>query len=111
MVSVTQSAVKDGLQLYQEQGCGNCHQLDVAEAQGTLGPPHNGIATTAEARIHVPDYTGTATTPAEYLRESIVNPGVYLVPGYNSPRLKMAAFTNLSEAEVDALVQFLLQQK
>ena len=52
----------------------------------------------------------TATSPAEYLRECIVNPGIYLVAGYNSPRLKMATFTNLSEAEVDALVQFLLQQ-
>ena len=73
--------------------------------------PYPGIATTADARLHSPDYTGTATTPAEYIRESIVNPGIYLVAGYNLPRQKMPAFTNLSEVEVEALVQFLLQQK
>ena len=108
---VANDPVEAGLQLYLQQHCGTCHRLDAAGAQGTLGPPHNGIATTAEARLHDPAYTGTATTPAEYLRESIVNPGVYLVASYDSPRLKMAAFTNLSEAQVDALVQFLLQQK
>jgi mono/diheme cytochrome c family protein len=101
----------DGLQLYQVQNCGNCHQLDASGAQGTVGPTHNGIATTAEARIQAADYTGAATTPAGYIRESIVNPGVYLVAGYDLPRLKMPAYTNLSEAEVEALVQFLLSQK
>jgi len=109
--AATNRPAKEGLQLYREQGCGNCHQLDAAGAQGMVGPTHNGIATTAEERLQAPDYTGAATTPAEYIRESIVNPPAYLVPGYDSPRQKMVAFTNLSETEVEALVQFLLEQK
>ncbi len=103
--------VIDGLELYRQQNCSTCHRLDAAGAYGKLGPTHNGLVDTAETRLHDPYYTGAATSPAEYIRESIVKPEIYLVTGYNSPRQKMPAFTNLSQVELEALVQFLLQQK
>ncbi len=100
----------DGSQLFRQQ-CGHCHQLEVVGTKGVLGPTHNHMAATAAARLQSADYAGAATTPADYIRESIVNPGIYLVSGYNLPSQKMPAFTNLSEAQVEALVQFLLAQK
>jgi hypothetical protein len=66
---------------------------------------------TAEQRIQNPNYTGTATTAAEYIRESLLDPQVYLAEGYEQSRHHMPAFTHLSEAEVNALVALLLQQR
>lgn len=102
--------VQRGLQVYQQWYCGVCHQLDAAGTGGQFGPTHDHMGMTAGRRIHVTEYTGTAKTAAEYIRESIVNPGVFLVPGYENSPYHMPAFTNLNEADLDALVEMLLQQ-
>ena len=74
-----------------------------------VGPTHNGIGTTALARIADPNYTGTATTAAEYIRESIVNPSVYATEGY-SPNV-MPSFGDTDDQFLDQLVELLLAQK
>jgi nitric oxide reductase subunit C len=53
-----------------------------------VGPSLAGVATTAAARIHDPQYHGTAHTAAEYLEESILKPSVFIVPDglYASPQ-------------------------
>jgi nitric oxide reductase subunit C len=101
----------NGLDVYRAQYCGVCHTLDAAETKGPFGPTHNGMASTAARRLEDPDYTGKASTAGEYIRESIIDPTVYLVPGYGLSRYRMGAYTMLSEAELDALVQFLLEQR
>jgi hypothetical protein len=55
-------------------------------------------------------YTGEAMTAEAYLRESIVAPATYLVPGYEHTRYRMPAYINLSEPELEALVQMLLRE-
>lgn len=65
----------------------------------------------AEQRLQEPHYTGEATTAAEYLHESIVDPRVFIVSGYENPRHQMPIYDSLNETDVDALVQMLLQQK
>ncbi len=68
-------------------GCTACHIS--AGGAATVGPawlaasdPEGvGIGTRAGLRLAAADYTGAATTPAQYLFESIVNPDVYIVPG------------------------------
>lgn len=99
-----------GLDVYKARYCGVCHTLDAAETRGAFGPTHNGMAATAARRVKDPEYTGSASTAEEYLRESIVDPAAYLVPGYALSRYRMGAYTMLSEAELDALVEFLLKQ-
>jgi mono/diheme cytochrome c family protein len=99
------------MEVYHEQYCGICHQLDAANTGGTFGPTHNGLAQTAEQRLRDPRYAGAATTAAEYVRESILSPALYLVEGYEGSQHHMPAYTNLSETDLDALVQLLLQQK
>jgi mono/diheme cytochrome c family protein len=99
-----------GIEVYKAAFCGICHTLDAVQSSGIFGPTHNGMAATAAARITSEGYTGAATTPAEYLRESILEPGVYLTDGYAATRHPMPAYTHLPAADVEALVAMLLQQ-
>ena len=62
-------------------------------------------------RVRDTNYTGNATTATEYLRESLLDPGAYLVQGYEVTYMKMPPFTHLKNAEIEALVVFLLDQK
>jgi hypothetical protein len=107
----TEEQVKHGLGVYKQLYCGLCHQLDIAGTAGTFGPPHNGIGTLAAQRIQESQYTGKATTAAEYLHESIVDPKAFMVPGYENTQHQMPIYNFLSESDVAALVQLLLQQK
>lgn len=65
------------------QACTACH---VASATGpawlAAGDPNGqGIGTRAGLRLEQGDYEGAATTPEQYLFESIVAPDAYIVPG------------------------------
>lgn len=93
-----------GKQLYQQQGCSGCHALGDANAAGQTGPTHEGLAQVAAERIADASYTGSATTAEEYIRESIVAPGVYIVPDYQNI---MPAYDKLSETQLNALVEYL----
>jgi mono/diheme cytochrome c family protein len=99
-----------GLAVYHAQYCGVCHTLDAADTHGTFGPPHNGLGITAVTRLTDPNYQGSATTPAEYIHESIVDPQVYSVPGYLTTSHRMPSYSFLDAASLDALVAFLLAQ-
>lgn len=107
---VKMNSAPDGATVYQSKGCIGCHQLDAVGSVGAVGPTHNGMGATAEARIAAPDYTGTATTAAEYLVESIRDPGAYTVPNYPAGVMQPYPPDQINDAELDALVQFLLEQ-
>lgn len=100
-----------GVEVYRNQYCGTCHLLDRAGTGGTFGPSHNGFATIAAQRIQADDYTGQATTAAEYISESILAPKVYFVPGYEATRFQMPAYSNLTPEDLEALVQLLLSEE
>jgi nitric oxide reductase subunit C len=106
-----QEMVADGLAVYKDQYCGVCHQLGAAGTGGLFGPTHDGMGVTAAERIQDPGYAGGATTGAEYLRESIVDPQAYLVPGYEATSHSMPAYGYLSEQEIMALVELLAGQE
>ena len=106
----TQAIVEHGLELYQASYCGVCHTLDAAGTKSIFGPPHNALSVIAGARISDASYTGTAKTAEDYIRESITHPDAYIVPGYAVSKYRMPAFINLSQENLDALVQMLLQQ-
>ncbi len=96
-----------------KSGCGSCHVIPgIPKATGQLGPDLSHIATVAEQRIASPDYTGHAKTPVEYIRESIVNADVYVVPecptGPCQPgQMPPTLVQMLSEQELDAIIQYL----
>lgn len=105
------AAAARGKLLYHSLACDSCHGLDAVGSTRTNGPTHNHLRATAGQRIRAADYTGKAATAVEYIRESIVDPKVYLVPGYEHVRFGMASFAYLNEEDVSALVQFLYQQE
>lgn len=59
--------------------CSGCHST--AEGVQLVGPSLAGIATRAAERMKDPAYRGQAKTPEEYVRESILSPSLFVVPG------------------------------
>lgn len=102
------SLLDRGLEVYLEQRCGLCHAYSPAGTSGTFGPGHDGAPVIAAARVADPSYSGSATDAASYLRESILEPAAYTVPGYAGTYHRMPAYTFLDEADIDALVALLL---
>lgn len=106
----TLALVRRGQEVYGTQYCGTCHALSSAGTAGRFGPSHDGMGPTADERIRDPAYEGAARTAAEYLRESIVDPGAYRVPGFGGTRYVMPSYRHLPEEDLEALVQLLLHE-
>ena len=60
-------------------GCFTCHSL--TEGVQLVGPSLAGLGTRAAALIGRSEYKGAARSTEDYIRESIVNPHAYIVPG------------------------------
>lgn len=86
-------------------GCSSCHMLG---QNTTVGPSLTGIAQLAEERIADSSYTGNATTAAEYIRESILDPDLYVVDGYTSGLMYGFYSEDLTEEQVEMLVDYLI---
>jgi cytochrome c oxidase subunit II len=84
-----------------QQGCGTCHSLKDANLTGQVGPPLDGIGGLAGNRI-----PGMAA--ADYIRQSILDPKAYIVPG--SMDLMPSFKDRISGVETDLLVTYLLKQ-
>ncbi|MGH7230465.1 MAG: c-type cytochrome [Nitrospiraceae bacterium] len=69
-------------QLFSQAGCIVCHTIPgIAGAQGRVGPALL-LGSTGSTRLADPAYRGEAKTLREYIVESILAPGVYVVSGY-----------------------------
>ena len=100
-----------GVEVYLAAYCGSCHALEAAGSWGAFGPTHDGMGLTAAERLADPNYSGHATTPEEYLRESILEPQLYYVPTYVTSPHRMPAYTHLPAEDIDAMVYMLLMQQ
>lgn len=81
-------------------GCITCHSLD---GTTVLGPSLQGLGSAAQDRI--------ADMSAEaYIRQSILEPDAYVLEG-NEPRIMPPHYDDaLTDAQIDALVTFLMTQ-
>lgn len=79
-------AQERGKQVYLQAGCTACHAIRGVGNQGAVGPSLSRIYTVAQERIASDDYKNNvkgqppATTPEEYIRQSILYPNAYIAP-------------------------------
>jgi len=90
-----------GAQVYREKSCATCHQIGTGG--GTGGPPLSHIATVAETRE-------PGTSAEDYIRQSVLDPGAYVVPGYPDTMPRGLA-RGMSQEDFDDLVRYLLTLK
>jgi cytochrome c oxidase subunit 2 len=89
-----------GLAVFQSAGCGGCHTFKPAGATGSVGPDLDKLAGYAKQANR-----GSLTV---FTKESIVDPGVYIQPGY-SDAMPHNFGSQLSPAQLDQLVQYLTE--
>jgi nitric oxide reductase subunit C len=89
--------VARGRQVYRALGCASCHEPNLFGQR--VGSPLERVGALAETRR--PGMSAEA-----YLRESIVDPGAYLVPGYQDS-MPRGLGRDLSPTDLDALVAYL----
>ncbi len=70
-----------GAQLFPTLPCTSCHDITHPFPGGLICPNLGNISTEAALIVKSPDYHGKATDAAGYIRESIMNPNAYIVPG------------------------------
>ncbi len=80
-------------------GCGVCHSTKPND--DGVGPSLAGVGDRAAARV-------PGMTAEEYLRESVLDPDAYIVDGFRAGQMLPTYRERLSDADVDALVQYLL---
>lgn len=106
-----------GARLFASLPCSSCHDVTRPFPGGDICPNLGNIASEAERIVRLPEYRGRATNAAEYIRESILDPNAYIVPGEqyrtaDGQSVMPKTFgQTLTPAEIDDLVAFLLQQK
>ena len=95
--------IKAGQEIFYGKGtCALCHEIG---KKGERCPDLDGAGERAETRIKEAGYKGTASNGAEYLVESLHNPVIYVVEGYQPSMPPLGR--QLSDLEMVAVVSFL----
>jgi mono/diheme cytochrome c family protein len=89
---------KAGARLLQSKGCIGCHVIG-GGVGGQTGPNLTQVAAAAASRK-------PGTSAEEYIRESILQPQAFLVPGY--PPVMPSFQGQLSDQELNQIVEYLL---
>jgi hypothetical protein len=88
--------------------CTFCHTIPgIFGATGKFGPPL-GLKTKAATRLKDPSYRGKATTPREYVFESILEPSAFVVSPFPDNLMPKIYGSMLSALAVDKIVSYLL---
>ena len=90
-------------------GCTSCHATEAGKT--LVGPSMAGIGTRVDQEIKLADYKGQAKTGTDYVRESIVNPNVYVVKGFSPGIMYQNYGKDLSDQEVNDIVAYLMTLK
>ena len=86
-----------GRQVYRSHGCPSCHEPNLFGQR--LGPPLDHVGSVAGLRRPGMD-------AEDYLRESILDPGAYVVPGYQDT-MPRGLGRDLTPTDLAGLVKYL----
>lgn len=101
--ALTADPVAYGRLLFNQFGCNACHKLTDANAVGQVGPALDGLGSRAGAIV-------PGQSAEEYIRTAIVRPNTFITPNFQ-PIMPGDYSQRMSEAEIAAMVQYLLGQK
>jgi cytochrome c oxidase subunit 4 len=88
-----------GEHVFEKYGCGACHTVtSLPAARGNIGPELDGLAERASQRL--PNLSA-----ADYIRQSIADPGAYVVKGYL--KLMPSLRAGMNDQEFNDLVTWL----
>ena len=87
---------RDGRAIFASAGCGGCHAFTPAGTDAQVGPSLDADRPPADAPLE------------EFVRESIVDPNAVLAGGYQPDVMPDTFDKTLSEEQLDALVQYLV---
>ena len=100
LASAGLAQAKTGEQIFTAAGCAGCHTFAPAGSNGTIGPGLDELKTQAGS-------IEPGKSAEEYVRESIEDPGAFLVEGF--PNAMPSFKGRLTDEQVQALVEYLLQ--
>ena len=96
-------AAADGKRVFSDAGCASCHTLSDAGARATVGPNLDRLSSSARR-----SGSREGQSPEEYVRTSILEPDAFTAPGFPNGVMPSDYRDRLSDAQLDALVEYLL---
>jgi len=102
------------LEAFTKGGCGACHVIPgVPGAVGSIGPDLSSIGADAETVIASGSYTGAAKTAADFLREAVLKPDLYIAADCGGKACQKGLMPaslgdTLSDQELEAVVGYML---
>ncbi len=96
--------------MFTRAGCPVCHAIPgIPGAEGRVGPAL-ALGKTGPARLQDPSYKGGAKTVHDYVVESVVDPGLYVVPGYPANTMPTWYGAKLSALALEKIASYLERQ-
>ena len=97
-------------EIFTKAGCPVCHTIPgIPGATGQVGPPLT-LGVTGGQRLANPSYRGKAGTAHEYVVESVVDPSVFVVPGYPERTMPEWYGAKLSALALEKIAEYLEHQ-
>ncbi len=97
-------------EIFTKAGCAVCHTVPgIPGADGRVGPPLL-LGATGPARLSDPSYRGQAETVHQYVMESVLEPGLFVVPGYPSGTMPTWYGAKLSALALEKIAAYLERQ-
>ena len=97
-------------EIFTKAGCSVCHTVPgIPGADGRVGPPLI-IRVTGPVRLADPAYRGHAKTVHDYVIESVLDPGLFVVPGYPAGTMPTWYGAKLSALAMEKIASYLEQQ-
>ena len=97
-------------EIFTRSGCLVCHMIPgIAGADGRVGPPLL-LGSTGVGRLRDPLYQGRAKTVHDYVVESVLEPGLFVVPGYPPNTMPTWYGTKLSALALEKIASYLERQ-
>ena len=94
-------------EIFTKAGCAVCHTVPgIPGADGRVGPPLQ-LGATGLLRLADPSYRGHAETVHQYVIESVLEPGLFVVPGYPAGMMPTWYGAKLSALALEKIATYL----